>query len=177
MKFGLIFLTIFLVLAVSLSGCLRSTDTDSEFTNGTLNESNLNESSPDESTLNESDSNSALFDKYIYSEVFGTYKGYDFTENEITGMWENVERSSDDMMFHANHSYRYQLDTSNLGGGMRHYEWYEGTWRIENGCVFVTLDGYLQSFDDVWIFTKNEDGTMNCVNDSLFKKAEPIVIR
>ena len=182
MKYGIVFLTIFLILVVSLSGCLSGTDSDSDSANETLNESNFTGSNFTESGLNEpisneSNSDSDIFYNYPYSEVFGTYSGYDFTESEITGMWENVERSSDDMMFHANYSYRYQLDTANLGSGWRQYEWYEGTWRIENGCIFVSLNGSFQYFEDTWIFTKNEDGTMNCVNNSIFKKTEPIVAK
>jgi len=162
-------LMIFLILVVSFSGCLGD---DENMTTENTSYVSVDNDFSDEISQN----TSSNFDEYWNSEVFGTYNGYDFTESEVIGMWENLERKSDDMIFRPDYTYRYQLDTANLGSGMRRYEWYEGTWRIENGSLFISLDGQGQKFEDAWIFTKNENGTMNCLNDAVFEKAESIKV-
>ena len=163
------YLMIFLILAVSFSGCLNNNENSTEFT---INDSISEVDSFESSGIYSDD---VIPDFSNNSEVFGVYGGYDFAESEVVGMWENIEKQSDDMIFRSDHTYRYQLDSAGIGGGWIHYKWYEGTWKIENGNVVISLHGSAGTFEDAWVFTKNENGTMNCVNNAIFKKAESIV--
>ena len=154
-----------LILIVSLLGCLSSNENiDKEMIE--------NNTPPEDIETQPEDANeiSASLD-----DTFGIYKGYDFTDEEVAGLWQNIERSTDDMIFFADHTFRYQLDTDPHGGGWILFQWYEGTWRIEDGCVLISLNGQFGHFEDFWKFTKNEDGTMNCMDGKIFEKSKPIV--
>ena len=171
----IMYISIMFVLAVSLSGCLSTGDAD------TLNHTEAEGSDYEGQLLEDLEkqpegvNNTTPQNSSNNTEVFGTYRGYDFTDKEVIGLWENVEKSSDDMRFNSDYTYRYQLDTTNLGGGWRQYQWYEGTWRIEDGCILISLNSQILIFEDAWMFTKNEDGTMNCINDKVFIKSKPII--
>jgi len=172
----IMYISIMFILAVSLSGCLSTDDAD------TLDYTKAEESDYERQLLeyleehtDDVNNTTPQNPSSNYTEVFGTYQGYDFTDEEVIGLWENVEKSSDDMRFNSDYTYRYQLDTTNLGGGWRQYQWYEGTWRIEDGCILISLNNQAVIFEDAWKFTKNEDGTMNCVNNNIFKKSKPII--